>query len=149
MNLHIYLNFNGNTTEVVEFYAHALGLEMPKILKFSDLPTTEDEPFISNEINDLVLHAKLKIGDSAIEFSDIFPGMNLVEGNNFSIAVSFSREYEIINAYNNLIEGAVNVFEPLGETIWAEQYAYLVDKYNIPWMLSYTGNAVMGEHTSH
>ncbi len=146
MNLNIYLNFEGNTAEVVEFYANALNLEVPKILRFSDLPTTDDEPFASDELKDLVLHAKLKIGDGSIEFSDIIPGMNLVEGNNLSIAVNFSRVHEIINAYNKLIVDAKDVFEPLGETIWAEQYAYLVDKYNIPWMLTYTGNAIMGEH---
>ncbi len=145
MNLSIYLNFNGNTAEVVEFYAKALNLEVPKILKFSDLPSTDDEPFSSEDINDLVLHSKLKIGDGAIMFSDIMPGMNLVEGNNVSITINFSREHEIINTYNILIEDAISVDAPLGETIWAEQYAYLVDKYNIPWILSYTGNAVIAD----
>ncbi len=144
MNLSIYLNFNGNTAEVVEFYAKALNLETPKILRFSDLPSDEDDPFSSNEINNLVLHSKLKIGDGAIMFSDIMPGMNLVEGNNISITVNFSKEHEIINAYNNLIVDAISVDTPLGETVWAEQYAYLVDKYNIPWILSYTGNALFG-----
>ncbi len=144
MNLSIYLNFDGNTAEVVEFYAKVLNLEVPKILRFSDLPTTDDEPFSYEDLNDLVLHAKLKIGDGSIMFSDIVPGMNLVEGNNISLTVNFSREHEIINAYNILIEDAVSVAQPLGETIWAEQYAYLVDKYNIPWILSFTGNAIMG-----
>ncbi len=141
MNLGIYLNFDGNTAEVIEFYANVLDQEVPKILKFSDLPSVDDEPFSSDETNDLVLHSKLEIGDSAIMFSDIMPGMNLTEGNNMSITVNFKREHEIINAYNKLIEDAVSVDMPLGETFWAEQYAYIVDKYNIPWILSYTGNA--------
>ncbi len=45
MKLHVYLNFDGNTEEAIYFYQKALKLAEPNILRFGDMPKSDDMPF--------------------------------------------------------------------------------------------------------
>ncbi len=140
MNLNIYLNFHGNTEEVVNFYREALNLPEPRIVRFKDLPQNNDIIFNISEVKDLVLYTELKIGQNSLQFSDIMPGMQLTDGNNMSISLGFDNEEEIISVYNKLVVDAKSIAMPLDETMWAELYAYFVDKFGVPWQLTYFGD---------
>ena len=39
MTVEVYLNFNGNCREAVEFYAKVFGNDNPQIMAFGDSPT--------------------------------------------------------------------------------------------------------------
>ncbi len=144
MNLHVYLNFDGNTEEAIYFYQKALKLAEPNILRFGDLPKSENMPFDYDAVKHLVLHSELVIGSSTIMFSDAMPGMPLAVGNNMSVTIIFDTLEEITEAFNNLSVGG-QIIMPLAPTMWAESYAYFIDKFGTPWQLSYHGNVKFSE----
>ncbi|RJE89647.1 VOC family protein [Paenibacillus sp. 1011MAR3C5] len=132
MSLNPYLNFDGNTREVVLYYASIFGLEEPAILTFGSNPQSEIPPGTEN----LVMHTQLKIAGSTLMFSDNFPGRPFRQGNNFSLAYVSSDKDAIKDAFDKLKQcGKVEL--ELQETSWSPYYGYLTDKYGVGWQFNY------------
>lgn len=135
MSVEVYINFNGNCREAVEFYAQAFGTEKPIIMAFGDAPPDPKFP-IPEEAKDLIMHTRLNISGSNVMFSDVFPGMPFIAGNNISITVVSKNIDEIKTFFNRLKEGGKVAME-LQETFWSKCYGNLTDKFGISWQLSY------------
>ncbi len=145
MKLSVYLNFKGQAEEAAKFYADALNAPTPNILKFSDMPPNPNFP-IPEEAKDFVMHTEVVAGDVEIKFSDILTGtgMDVTIGNNMSITLNFDSDEEITEIYNKLsVDGTVIM--PLAPSMWAEKYAYFVDKFGTPWQLNFFGSKVFGQ----
>ncbi|AXI10077.1 hypothetical protein CUC15_14565 [Oceanobacillus zhaokaii] len=134
MSVDIYLTFNGNCREAVLFYAEVFGTEKPKIMTFGDQPSDPEYP-LPEGTEDLVMHTRLNIDGSNVMFSDNFPGMPFVEGNNITLAVINKNEDEIRAAYEKLSEGGEVGLE-LQETSWSKLYGQVTDKFGIGWQFN-------------
>lgn len=134
MALSIYLNFKGNTEEVLLYYAKVFKLPEPKIVRFKDL-TPMPGMTMPEELLNQVAHSELEIFDDVIMFSDVFPDMELVKGNNISILIGISDESEIRRIFEVLSEGG-NVQMPLMATDWSKCYGALTDKFGIGWQFN-------------
>jgi PhnB protein len=137
MAVNVYVNFNGNCREAVEFYAQVFGTEKPQIMSFGDAPANPEYPTPENAKN-LVMHAQLNITGSTVMFSDCFPGMSFVAGNNISLTVVSKNMDEIQSFFTKLKEGGTVGME-LQETFWSKCYGMLTDKFGIQWQLSHEG----------
>lgn len=135
MSLDFYLNFNGNCREAVEYYAEVFGCETPKIMTFGDSPSDPNYP-LPEEAKSLVMHARLAISGSNVMFSDVFPGMPFIAGNNISISLISQNLDEINSAFHKLKEGGKIQME-LQETFWSKAYGSLEDKFGIQWQFNY------------
>ncbi|OMF67228.1 hypothetical protein BK143_25135 [Paenibacillus peoriae] len=135
MSVDVYLNFNGNCREAAEFYAEAFGTEKPHIMTFGEAPPNPDYP-LPEEAKNLVMHTRLQIDGSNVMFSDVFPGMPFVAGNNISLAIVNKDEEKIRSYFQKLKEGGTVNME-LQETFWSKCYGSLKDKFGIEWQLSY------------
>ena len=135
MAVNVYLNFNGNCREAVEFYAHVFETEKPEIMTFGDAPPNP-EYALPEEAKDLVMHTRLDISGSNVMFSDVFPGWPFVQGNNISLAVVSKDIDEIKSVFSKLKEGGT-VGMDLQETFWSKCYGSLTDKFGIEWQLSH------------
>lgn len=135
MSVDAYLNFNGNCREAVEFYAEVFGTEQPNIMTFGETPPNPEFP-LPEEAKDLVMHTRLNISGSNIMFSDTFPGMPFVEGNNISLAYVSNDLDEIKSIFNKLSEGGKVGLE-LQETFWSKIYGQLTDKFGIQWQFNF------------
>lgn len=134
MALDIYINFNGNCREAVEFYTEVFGAEKQPIMTFGDTPP--DPNFkLPEESKNLIMHTFLMINGTKIMFSDVFPGMPFIEGNNISLTVVMKDKEQVESLYNKLKEGGKIEME-LQETFWSKCYANLIDKFGIGWQLS-------------
>ena len=60
MAVNVYMNFNGNCREVVEFYANVFETEKPEIMTFGEAPPNP-EYALPEEAKDLVMHTRLDI----------------------------------------------------------------------------------------
>ncbi|MBU3146107.1 VOC family protein [Clostridium sp. CF012] len=135
MAIGVYINFNGNCRQAVEFYAQAFGTEKPHIMTYGQTPP--DPKFvISEEAKNLVLHALLNIAGSNVMFSDVFPGTPFTNGNNITLVVGSKNIDEIKSLFNKLKEGGTVDME-LQETFWSKCYGSLTDKFDIGWQFSY------------
>lgn len=135
MAVNVYMNFNGNCREVVEFYAHVFETEKPEIMTFGEAPPNP-EYALPEEAKGLVMHTRLDISGSNVMFSDVFPGSPFVQGNNISLAVVSKDIEEVKSVFSKLKEGGA-VGMDLQETFWSKCYGSLTDKFGIDWQLSH------------
>jgi PhnB protein len=138
MSIDVYLNFNGNCREAVEFYAEIFGTEKPQIMTFGEAPQHPDYS-LPEEAKDLVMHAKLTISGSNVMFSDTFPGQPFVNGNNISLALVSKNLNEIKNSFAKLKENGKVAME-LQETFWSKCYGQVTDQFGVIWQFSYDGD---------
>ncbi len=129
----VYINFNGNCREAVEFYAEVFNTEKQEIMTFAEMPP-DPEFEVPEEARDLVLHTSLDINGSTIMFSDILPDTTFITGNNISLTVMTTSVEETEKLFDRLKEGG-NVEMELEETFWSKCYGSLTDKFGIVWQL--------------
>jgi PhnB protein len=135
MAVDVYLNFNGNTRKAVEFYAQVFETDKPQFMTFGETPPNPKFP-LPEEAKNLIMHTRLNIRGSNVMFSDVFPGMPFVAGNNISLSISSKNIDEIKALFNKLKEGGT-VGMDLQETFWSKCYGNLKDKFGIEWQLNY------------
>jgi PhnB protein len=142
MAVDVYINFNGNTREAVEFYAEVFGTEKPHIMTFGETPQDPNYP-LPEEAKNMVMHTRLNISGSNVMFSDVFPGMPFVQGNNITLALISTDIDEMKSWFSKLQEGGTVVME-LQETFWSKLYGQVTDKFGIGWQFNYgTGESAM------
>lgn len=140
MAINVYINFNGNCREAVEFYAEVFGTEKPKIMTFGEAPP--DPKFeLPKEMKNLVMHTQLNICESNVMFSDTFDGTPYVLGNNISLTIVIGNIDEIKSLFSKLKEGGIVDME-LQETFWSKCYGSLTDKFGIKWQLSHESEQI-------
>ncbi|MEK3935617.1 VOC family protein [Sporosarcina sp. FSL W7-1349] len=135
MAVNVYLIFNGNCREAIEFYADVFGTEEPQIMTFGDSPPNPEYP-LPEEAKDLVMHSRLEISGTIVMFSDTFPGTPYTVGDNISLAVVGKDVDELKSAFGKLKEGGTVTME-LQETFWSKCYGQVQDKFGILWQFSH------------
>jgi PhnB protein len=135
MSVDVYVNFNGDTREAVEFYAQVFVTEKPNIMTYGEAPPSPEFP-LPEEAKNLIMHTRLNIDGSNVMFSDVFPGMPFVVGNNISLSIVNNNEEAIRSWFNKLKEGGTVTMD-LQETFWSKCYGQLTDKFGIAWQFNY------------
>jgi PhnB protein len=135
MPVNVYVYFNGNCRDAVNFYADIFETGEPKIMTFGEVAIDPEFP-IPDDAKNLIIHATLNIKGSTVMFSDIFPGTDYRPGNNVNLTVLSKSLDEILGIYNKLKEDGTVDME-LQETFFSKYYGSVTDKYGIPWQLSY------------
>lgn len=123
-----YISYKGNCQEAIDFYKKALGAE----LIFSQ--TWGESPMSEPGIEDKIMHATIKVGDSTIMMADT-PESDVPAGSNISLAIGLNEIDKARTMFNNLSDGG-NVTMPLDKTFWAEAFGMLTDKFGINWMVN-------------
>jgi PhnB protein len=131
----VYLYFNGNCREAVEYYAQVFETEQSQIMAYGDNPPNPEYP-LPEEAKDLVLHARLNINGSNVMFSDVFPDSPFTVGNNIGLAYVSKDIDQIKYLFNKLKDGGTVKME-LQETFWSQCYGNLRDKFGIEWQFSH------------
>ncbi|KIL51976.1 VOC family protein [Jeotgalibacillus soli] len=127
-----YLTFDGNAREAMAFYAKVFESEMEGIQTFGDAeyPTPP-------EMDDRIMHGRLKKDDLLIMFSDSFVSQSVTVGNHISLALELESEEEINRIYDALRQEG-KVFMELQDTFWGAIYAKMQDRFGVMWDLNYT-----------
>ncbi|MDR3544109.1 MAG: VOC family protein [Desulfosporosinus sp.] len=140
MGVEVFVNFDGNCREAVEFYAEVFKTEKQRIMLFGDGPPNSEFPF-PEEAKSLVMHTQLNINGSNVMFSDIPPGMPFVKGNNLSLVILSKNKDEIRASFNKLKDGGTVGME-LQETFWSKLYGFVTDKFGVGWQFNYCGEQI-------
>ncbi|MGJ7921227.1 VOC family protein [Neobacillus sp. LXY-4] len=135
MAVEVYLTFNGNCREAMEFYAEAFGSAKPEIMSFGEAPPNPDFQ-LPDEAKNLVMHSRVTISGSNVMASDTYPGSPYTVGNNVSVTVITKDVDELKTAFNKLKEGG-KVGMELQETFWSKCYGMLTDKFGVAWQFSH------------
>ncbi|MCE8022905.1 MULTISPECIES: VOC family protein [Halomonadaceae] len=137
MQLSTYLIFDGNCREAFEFYQRCFDAKLEAVSTYGEMPASEGME-IPEEARDLIMHARLRIGDQLLMASDNSPGCPApYEGiKGASIAVGVDSVEQAEKLFNALADNG-NVQMPLEETFWAHRFGMLVDKFGVAWMINY------------
>lgn len=140
MKLNPYLNFDGQCEEAFNFYKKVFQTEFVEnnIMKFGDLPPSEDMPALPDEFKNRVMHVAIKVGDETLMGSDTMPGMGkpFSKGINSYISVHPDSREEADRIFNELSEGG-DVEMPMQDQFWGDYYGSFIDKFGTPWMVNY------------
>jgi len=129
-----YIVLDGKAQEAIQFYAEALGGKIEGIMLFGDNPF----PGMPEEAENRVMHAQLTIGDSALMFSDTYPGQEYTVGNQVTVTLLVDTAEEARRTYDALAEGARKVEMELQATDWSPAYASLIDRFGVPFQINTT-----------
>jgi len=128
-SINVYLNFDGNCKQAMEFYKKCLGGEL-YTTPFSEAPF--DSP---KEPKDRVIHAALQVGSGMLMASDTMPGMPFTPGNNFSVMIECENAAEQDRIFAALGDGG-NVTMPIQDTFWDARFGMVIDRFGISWMFN-------------
>lgn len=132
----VYVNFDGNAEQVIEFYSEALNATEVKKVRFGDIPQDPNYPMPENELN-MIMESSIEFVGGKIMMSDILPSMKavtgeLVKGNNVLISLVMDDKQKLEEYFNHLSLGGY-VIMPLSNTPWSSCFGMLVDKFGVNW----------------
>jgi PhnB protein len=132
MQVQPYLFFDGRCQEAIDFYKDKLGAKVEMLMHFKDAPPSEPnmmQPGIENK----VMHATLRIGDTTIFASDGHcQGKPQFEG--FSLSLNAANEAEADRLFNALADGG-QIRMPLAKTFYSPRFGMLADRFGVGWMV--------------
>lgn len=128
----MYLNFDGNCAEALDFYTKVLNAEVKDVFRNEHAKEADRMP----GADDLILNAQLIIGGVALMASDAGNMYSKPQG--FSVHLECDSAEEAARVWQDLSDGG-EVHMPLSEVFWAERFGMLTDRFGTPWMVSYTG----------
>ena len=127
-----YLNFDGNTREVMTFYKECFGGE----LVLQVVAGSPMEKHVPAELKNQIMHSTLTNGPMTIMASDMLGTSALIKGNNMRMCLHCTSEEEINAIFNKLAAGG-KVNMALDKTFWGSIYGELTDKFGTLWMLNH------------
>jgi PhnB protein len=135
--VNVYLNFTDSCEKAFNHYKKVFGGEFSYISRFSEMPSDENTPPLSEADSKKILHVSLPISsETTIMGSDTIGswGPPLVAGNNFSLYVDVPDKKEADRVFGELAEGG-QVTMPMGDTFWGAYFGSLTDMFGINWMI--------------
>ena len=135
--LNTYLNFNGNTEEVFNFYRSVFGGEFATLQRFKDTPDADKMPASEQE---KIMHVALPVGNNVLMGTDVPGSMpQVTTGTNMSICINADSKEETDKLFNGLSAGG-QITMPLDKMFWGAYFGMLTDKFGIQWMVNFDEN---------
>jgi PhnB protein len=135
MKLEMFINFDGECREAVEFYAKVFKTEVGNLMTYGDIPPDPNYETPEADRN-RILYAGVPIGGIVMMFSDVPTGAEFIKGNNICPTVSTDDKDEIIRLYHELKEGG-EVYMELEHTFFSELFCMVEDKFGVIWQISH------------
>jgi len=127
-----YLNMEGNAREAIQFYEHALDAEVLSIITYGDMPEMPNT--FSDDLKNLVAHAKLRVGESELMLSDAPSGSTIPKGKQVTICISTNDVEKSKRFFEALRQnGQVNM--PFGEEAFSPGFGDVTDKFGVTFQI--------------
>ncbi len=131
MQVEMFINFDGNCREAVEFYAKVFKTKVGEFMTYGDAPPDPNYTLAEADRNK-ICYAGLKVGNMVLMFMDMPSDSPLTIGNNINPTVSVNDKDEASRLFNELKEGG-EVFMELQKTFYSEWYGMVQDKFGVIW----------------
>ena len=131
MGMNIYLFFNGNCEDAMNFYMESTNGSIESLVRFGDtqMPTSE-------EFKNKIMHCVMYINNTKLMLSDTDGKRKVNFGDNFSIGLDYTDVMEMKTVFNKLSNGGV-VTMPLQDTFWGATFGMCTDKFGVNWMFNH------------
>ena len=135
MKFELFINFDGNCREAVEFYAKVFKSEVKNMCTYGQAPPDPKFP-VAEADREKVCYADVLIGGLTVMFSDAPTGSPFVAGNNITPTVSVDCKKEVERIFNELKTGGEVIME-LQKTFFSELFGMAKDKFGVIWQVLY------------
>lgn len=132
IQLHPYLNFNGQGTEAMRFYQSIFGGEL-KVQTYGESGQAKNDAQ-----KNLLMHGDLQADGIAFFASDGNDEHVVNMGDNIKMSLVGEDEQTLTKYFTALAEGG-SVYMPLAKQFWGDTFGMLVDKFGIHWMVNIAG----------
>jgi PhnB protein len=140
MEFSVYLMFNGECEEAMNFYREALGAEMKMMQRYGESPMPSEDP----EWNQKIMHCGIQKDGFLIMASDSRDkNGGIINGNNVHISLNFMSEEEISSTFEAISAGG-QITMPLQDTFWGAKFGMCTDRFGVGWMFNYDHPKVPG-----
>tara|TARA_R110002073_G_scaffold128999_2_gene275024 strand:+ start:4033 stop:4443 length:411 start_codon:yes stop_codon:yes gene_type:complete len=131
MKCDVYLSFDGNCEEALNFYKQVFNGEYQVVMRYSDGPPE----YCSEGNENKIMHATIAFGDGCeLKASDTFH-MPINKGNAYHVSLGVDNEQQGETFFNGLsAEGQITM--PYQEVFWGGKFGSLIDQFGIQWMIS-------------
>ncbi|XEC97562.1 VOC family protein [Paenibacillus tarimensis] len=127
-----YLNMEGNAREAIQFYEQAIGAEVLTIITYGDMPEMPNT--FTDDLKNLVAHAKLQVGETELMFSDVPNGSPIAKGKQITICISTNNVEKSKRIFEALRQdGQVNM--PFEETPFSPGFGDVTDKFGVTFQI--------------
>ena len=131
MQVQTYLTFNGRCEEAIEFYKKTLGAKVEMMMRFKEAPADHK---CSPGTEDKIMHACMRIGDTAVMASDGMTQGGQPEFKGFALTLNAKDGADAERLFSALSQGG-KVQQPLVETFFSPKFGMLADKFGVGWMV--------------
>ena len=129
----VYLSFNGNCRDAMQFYAEALDGKIEVMLSGGDSPMAA---MIPKEHAHAILHARLALPDNGFLFAGDCPSHTPYQPmNGFTLTLNYDTIADASKYFKALAEGG-QITMPLQPAFWAKSWGMLTDKFGTPWIVN-------------
>lgn len=138
LQVQAYLSFEGRCEEALDFYARALGAQRGTVMRYRDMPASEDaESWCHGNTpppGDKIMHAEFTVGGTQLMASDgMLSGQPRFEG--ISLALTAPTVAEAQRLFTALADGGSAV-APLAATFFSPAFGMVKDRFGVEWMLT-------------
>lgn len=127
-----YFNMEGNAREAIQFYEQAIGAEVLTIITYGNMPEMSNT--FTDDLKNLVAHAKVRVGETELMFSDAPSGSSIPKGKQVTICIttnSVEKSKQFFEALRQ--DGQVNM--PFEETPFSSGFGDVTDKFGVTFQI--------------
>ena len=127
-----YITLEGRSKEAIQFYKQVIGAEVLSIITYGEMPDMSNT--FRDELKSLVAHAKVKVGETEIMFSDAPGGSPLENGKRVTICITTNDVEKSKRIYEALRQdGQVNM--PFKEEPFSPGFGDVTDKFGVTFQI--------------
>ncbi|MBB6634175.1 VOC family protein [Cohnella thailandensis] len=127
-----YITLEGRAKEAIRFYEQVIGAEVLSITTYGEMPDMPNT--FTDELKGLVAHAKLKVGETELMFSDAPGGTPIKDGKRVTICITTNEVEKSKSIYEALRqEGQVNL--PFKEETFSPGFGDVTDKFGVTFQI--------------
>lgn len=127
-----YITLEGRTKEAIPFYEEAIGAEVISIFTYGEMPDMPNT--FTDDLKDLVAHAKLKVGETELMFSDAPGGSPIENGKRVTICITTNDVEKSKRIYEALRQGG-QVNMPFKEEPFSPGFGDVTDKFGVTFQI--------------
>jgi len=128
MKMKTYVNFSGKCAEAFRYYEKHLGAKAGMMMTHGESP---DQSRAIPGWKDMVLHARIVIGDAELMAADV---PNAEPLRSAYLALQMDSDSEAERVFSALSDGG-KILMPMEETFFASRFGQVRDRFGMNWMI--------------
>jgi PhnB protein len=126
-----YLFFNGEAEQALAFYQQALGAEIERVQRYSEMPESAGSCPARDE--ERIMHAHLRLGAGHLMVSDAPSDRPVPAQGNIQVTLEFDDPREMAQRFD-AVAATGEVAMAIHDAFWGAKFGMLKDRFGVGWL---------------